>query len=92
MVVCTKCNSKVKISKSKFQSTARIILVEDGGTEHKVTIYGEVFKTYLTSLRRIPGNEKVFELSDLLLVSLLLTCTRKRLYVLQHMQLNDGVQ
>ena len=41
---CTKCNSKVKISKSKFQCTARIILQEDGGTEHKVIMFGEVIQ------------------------------------------------
>jgi len=63
------------MSKSNSQSIARIILQEDGGTEHKVTMFGEVIQSISDITRRISGNEKVFEFSDLLLMSLLFTYT-----------------
>ena len=67
-------HSKVKISKSKFQSTARIIFQEDGGTEHKVTMLGEVIQNISDIMYNVClVIEKVFKLSDLLLMSQLLT-------------------
>ena len=76
---CTKCNSKIKISKSKFQSVARVVLQEEGGTEHKVTMFSKVIKSIPDISRGTPGNEEACELSDLLLMSPLFTYTVNKL-------------
>jgi len=72
---CTKCNSKLKISKSKSQSIARIILQEDNGTERKVTLFGEAIKTISDVTKHMAAIEDTSDLSDLLLMSPQLTYT-----------------
>ena len=72
---CTKCNSKIKMSKSKSQSIVRVVLQEEGGREHKVTMFGKVIQSISDISKGIPGNEEVCELSDLLLMSPLFTYT-----------------
>jgi len=66
---CTKCNSKLKISKSKSESIARIILQEDNRTERKVTLFGETIKTISDVTKRMAAIKDTSDLSDLLLMS-----------------------
>ena len=100
------CNGKITETKnpevgeytSKSQSIARIILQDDRGIEHKVTLFGEVIQKISDITKCIPGNEDVFKLSDLLLMSPLFTYTvnskhtERNVYALQHTQLNDYIK
>ena len=79
--------------KSKSQSIVRIVLQEQEGREHKVTMFGEVIQSVCDISKGMPGNEEVCKLSDLLLMSPLFTYTlnTQKLYDLQRMQVNDGI-
>ena len=72
---CTKCNSRIKMSKSKSQSIARVVLQEEGSREHKVTMFGEVILNISDISKGSPGNEEVCKLSKLFLMSPLFTYT-----------------
>lgn len=39
---CSKCGTKIKMEKSKNKNVARVILEDDQGKEHKVTIFDDV--------------------------------------------------
>ena len=42
IIVCTKCNSKMKVLKCAKKAVAHVIVEDDKNQEHKVTIFSEV--------------------------------------------------
>ena len=55
---CTKCNSKIKVSKSKHQSIVRVVLEVEGGKEYKVTMFGEIVQKILKMSKDLVGNDE----------------------------------
>lgn len=65
---CTKCGSKVKLMKSKRQNVARVILLEEGDKEYKVTMFGDVIENVVHISGQKCGNENG-DVSELLVLS-----------------------
>ena len=65
---CMKCGSKVKLMKSKRQNVARVILLEEGGKEYKVTMFGDVIESAVHISVQKCGDE-TGDVSELLVLS-----------------------
>ena len=72
---CTKCHCKIKISKSKQQNVARVVLEDEGGKEYKVTMCGEMIQTIVQMSNKEVATDEDLELSESLLMSPQLTYT-----------------
>ena len=52
---CSKCSTKVKMGKCKIQSVARVVIEEEGGKEHKLTMFGEIVEQIGDISRDVAG-------------------------------------
>ena len=61
IVVCGKCNSKMKALKCAKKGVARVIVEDTTKQEHKVTIFSEVLDTIVNYANLSSGNVDVAE-------------------------------
>ena len=59
----------MKISKCKYQSVARVVLEEEEGREHKVTMFGGIIEKITDISKEFEGGGDGEDMSGLLLLS-----------------------
>ena len=72
---CSKCNTKVKMLKCKNQSVARVVVEEEGGKQHKLTMFGGVVQQIADISKETAGTSGDCNVSDQLVMSPQLTYT-----------------
>ena len=74
---CSKCNTKMKMSKCNKQCIAHVIIEDDKGKEHKVTVFSDVLKQIAYYGKEAAGVEADISKQVLSAPSLNYTITKK---------------
>jgi len=77
MGVCSKCNTKMKLSKCNKQCVAHVIVEDEKGKEHKVTVFNDVLQQIANYGKEVVGAEADISEQVLSVPSLNYTLTKK---------------